>query len=69
MSRQRIHKTAGDRVKAHIERQGGRRVSVVLNSRSLLALQFLRDERGLESDTAAINFALLRTAAENLSIK
>lgn len=69
MARKKIHASAGDRVKAHIQRQGGKRVSFVLSGKSVVALEFLREERGLESDTAAINYALQRAAAENLSIK
>lgn len=62
-------KSGSQRLKEHIERSGGRRVSVVLYSRSIVALDYLREDRGLQSDTEAINYALQRAAAENLSIK
>lgn len=65
----KIHESGTARVQAHIERHSGRRVSVVLKGKAVLALEFLREERGLESDTAAINYALQRAAAENLSKK
>lgn len=66
MSRKRIYASAADRVKAHIERHGGRRVSLVLRNEAVTALEFLREDTGL-SDTQLVNHALVALAASRLN--
>ena len=65
MGRKKIHNSATDRQKAHVQRQGGRRATFVLSDRSIVALDFLREDMGL-SDTKLVNHALVALAAKRL---